>query len=116
MLKHYKGDIMTEWDSDAINNHLKSAAYFAENYLNQVRDKVEHNHSYEMLFDEYLAKFQIYGYLRDRTFLNNRECFIAELKSMLQCPHRPIDKTFDFERFMKFYKICINELLKDYEN
>ena len=98
---------MKEWDLEQISNSYLRQAEEAERYCKEVKAKIKATSSYEMIFDEHMAKFYVYNYLYGKTFLSSREKLLTELHSMLSYKMSPTE-CFDLSRFETFRKTYIN--------
>jgi len=104
-----------KWDSQRVSDGYLSTARDAEIYLDEIREKVKSNPSYEVIYDEYLAKFFVYNYLHGRTFLDTKQALVSELRSMLARPALD-SKVYDAARFKKYYCVYVQEVLRNLES
>lgn len=106
---------MEEWDTDKVSEYYLFQAEEADKYLEQVKVKLKDNSSYESVFDEHKARFEVFYYLQGRSFLSSKNELLAELNRMLSYEITP-GKYYDIERFESFRKGYINNEISKYKN
>lgn len=110
----FKGNGACEWECKKVSERFLHTARLTELYLEEVREKVKNNPSYERILDEHLAKFYVYNCLHGRTFLASKEELISELKSMLANP-MSTSEAYDSKRFARFYCRYVKSLLEEFQ-
>ena len=106
---------MSKWDPEQISRQFRFTGDEAERYVLEVKKKIKYNKSYERVHDEHLAKFSVFNYLYDRQFIETKESLVAELKRMLNDPRAPLSEALDPERFTRYWKEYVEQLLSQYE-
>jgi len=106
---------MSEWEPEQISRQFRFIGDEAERYFLEAKEKAKYNKSYERIYDEHLAKFAVYNYLHGRLFLATRESLVTELKRMLGNPREPLSEVLDPERFTKYWKEYVNQLISEYD-
>ncbi len=99
-----------EWDANALNRRFKARAEDHRLYLQQCRQRLRDNPSYERLADETLARYQAHDYFVDRTFLESRHALVAELKRIRDRNYTP-SEAFEEERYQRTWHAEIDELI-----
>ena len=95
------------WNSEELSAQYLHQAEDAERYLAEVRGKLKRNRSYEHVFDEHMARFNVYNYLHGRTFLQTREELLRELEEMKRGKLPADPEVFDRERFERHYRTYV---------
>lgn len=99
------------WNPDLISSEFLFQAEDAERYLSEVRRKVRANPSYQCILDEHLARFYVFNYLYDRTFLCSREALMKELKRLAGVPCDAPAEAYDPVRFEHFRQQYLGHLI-----
>lgn len=99
-----------EWDANALNRQFKARAEDHRLYLQQCRQRLADNASYERLADETLARYQVYDYFVDRTFLDSRDALVAELMRIRGRNYTP-SEAFEEERYQRTWRAEIDGLI-----
>ncbi|MEO9805255.1 MAG: hypothetical protein ABJF04_18500 [Reichenbachiella sp.] len=106
---------MESWNPEHLSKSFLFQANEAERYCKEVKSKIDRTPTYKQVFDEHLAKFYVFNYLHDRTFLETKELFIKELKNMLSFEVNN-SGCFDFETFERYRKLYINQLINNHSH
>jgi hypothetical protein len=104
------------WNSEELSARYWHQAEDAQRYLAEVRGKLKGSRSYEHVFDEHMARFYVYNYLHGRTFLETREALLHELEGMTRGEVRVDPEVFDRERFERYYRIYVEQVIKQISN
>lgn len=102
------------WKQLEIAHFYRSEAESAERYLNTLPNKIKNKtSSYELLYDESLAKLVVYTHLKDSSSLSDRNSLLKELITMLD---EKVEVGYkDHYRFEMHRKHIINNEIKKYE-
>jgi hypothetical protein len=104
------------WNPDLIGNEFLFQAGDAERYLSEVRRKVGVNPSYQCILDEHLARFYVFNFLRDRTFLCSREALLKELTRLAAGPFDAPAQAYNPERFEHFRQQYLAQLISRFSH
>jgi hypothetical protein len=109
------------WDEKAVSEGLLARAKNAEDYLRELRTKIDYNPHYKVLYDEALARFYVFNGVAVSASLDTRQSFLKELKSKEKNPFRieeraPYSGAYDADRFAEFYRKCASELIEEFSD
>ncbi len=97
-----------------LDAEFSSKADGADRYLREVEAKVKSNRSYERVYDETLAEFYVYNFLRGRTWLASRSQLLSALSA--RALETPSEKVFDRERFETRFQGLIRSLVQRFND
>jgi len=100
------------WNKDSINVRLKIRGENSERYLNQIRAETKNNSNYQTLYDEHLAEFCIANRLCNSGYIETKERYLKELKSMLSNPII-LSEVFDQDHYIRRWNYIIEELIDE---
>ena len=106
----------SDWDWQAVSRNFLQLAQEAYRYAGDCKSKLGDRDDAQGVYDEHMAKFCVYSYLYDKSFLARREDLLRELRRMLDDPmtQRPTGVA-DMEFFEKSRKAWISKLIGDLE-
>jgi hypothetical protein len=101
------------WNTKDLNAGFRAHAESLDRRLSELLVKKRGSFAYELEYDVALAEFYVYNYLRDRTLLETRATFCAEIQTLLRTePPTPLEA--NPERFLDYYKRTLERLRDAY--
>ncbi|MFZ3138696.1 MAG: hypothetical protein WA126_15045 [Thermodesulfovibrionales bacterium] len=106
---------MDEWDYNKINNLFRGIVNNTNNYLKELKSRIKNGEQSQDVFDQYLAKHDIYQSLSGKLCLTSKETLISELRDMLRNPRHNSSRVFDNKNYIRWWKSFIAEMIIDLE-
>jgi hypothetical protein len=106
------------WDSERISKSFENKTRFLEIRIKECKSKIKQNispNTYKRQHDEVLAEFHLANYCCYKSFLESKQSFVAELKSLLNSPLSFSNEAYDKEYFMSRLNHEVKTLLNEYE-
>ena len=103
------------WSPEETRNGFRVAAESARRYADEVARRADKNHYDRELQDAYLAKFVVYDYFSDPSFLQSREALLSELRRVLERgPDVFPAEVYDRAVFARYWRGNIQSLIEKY--
>jgi len=103
------------WDPERLSREFLAKAEACERYLVEIRTKLRVTRSFELIFDEALAEFDVFNSLHGKPFLATRAQFLTGLRGLLKMEAPRVMGILDFERFKVVRQSIIENLIRRFE-
>ena len=104
-------DNQSKWNWQEVSDRYLRIAEEAERYMEEVRQKMGDSLTYQMIFDEHLAKFYVYNNLHGKLFLETKELLIEEVTNLLKTDSPIPRDAYDAQRFLHYRQIYLRGIL-----
>ncbi len=105
-----------EWNVEIMNEHFDYLAREASRYVEQLKQKAETNPLFRRVYDETLARRDVYRYLYGKVFLSSREGLLNELDAMIRSPWKAAHAAFDKDLYLRAWRLEVEEILRQFSS